>query len=105
MALARAVFKTAKVLILDEPTASLDPLAEQQLYLNYGRFSNNKISVFISHRLASTTFCDNIVMLDHGKIIESGDHSQLMSQNGKYKELFETQRKYYKKKSMEVDCL
>lgn len=80
MALARAVFKTAKVLILDEPTASLDPLAEQQLYLNYGRFSNNKISVFISHRLASTTFCDNIVMLDHGKIIESGDHSQLMSQ-------------------------
>lgn len=97
MALARAVFKTAKVLILDEPTASLDPLAEQQLYLNYGRFSNNKISVFISHRLASTTFCDNIVMLDHGKIIESGDHSQLMSQNGKYKELFETQRKYYKR--------
>lgn len=104
MALARAVFKTAKVLILDEPTASLDPLAEQQLYLNYGRFSNNKISVFISHRLASTTFCDNIVMLDHGKIIESGDHSQLMSQNGKYKELFETQRKYYKKKSMDDVC-
>lgn len=105
IALARAVFKTAQVLILDEPTASLDPLAEQQLYLNYGKFSENKISMFISHRLASTTFCDNIVMLDHGTIIESGNHNQLMRQNGKYKELFETQRKYYKKKSMEADCL
>ena len=105
IALARAVFKTAQVLILDEPTASLDPLAEQQLYLNYGKFSENKISMFISHRLASTTFCDNIVMLDHGTIIENGNHNQLMRQNGKYKELFETQRKYYKKKLMEADCL
>ena len=105
IALARAIFKTAQVLILDEPTASLDPLAEQQLYFNYGKFSKNKISMFISHRLASTTFCDNIVMLDHGTIIESGNHNQLMSQNGKYRDLFETQRKYYKKKSVEVDCL
>ena len=105
LALARAIYKTASVLILDEPTASLDPLSEQQLYLNYGKFSDGKISIFISHRLASTAFCDRIVMLENGRIIESGSHLQLMNKNGKYRDLFETQREYYKKKSMEEKCL
>lgn len=105
LALARAIYKSASVLILDEPTASLDPLSEQQLYLNYGRFSDGKISIFISHRLASTAFCDRIIMLENGEIIESGSHLQLMDKKGKYRDLFETQRDYYKKKSMEEDCL
>lgn len=104
LALARAIYKTSQVLILDEPTASLDPLSEQLLYQNYGKFSDNKISVFISHRLASTAFCDRIVMLEDGKIIESGNHLHLMNQNGKYRDLFETQREYYKKKLMEDNC-
>lgn len=105
LALARAIFKSSDVLILDEPTASLDPLAEQELYLNYGKFSENKISVFISHRLAATVFCDKIVLLEQGRIIEVGSHDQLMDENGKYKELFEVQRKYYKKKTSEADFL
>lgn len=94
-ALVRAMHKPHEVLILDEPTAALDPLAEKNLYLNYGQYSEGKISVFISHRLASTAFCDNVIMLEKGTIIERGTHAQLMELGGKYKEMFEVQRSYY----------
>ncbi len=96
LALARALYKNSPVLLLDEPTAALDPIAEQKMYLNYAGFSKGKSSVFISHRLASTRFCDRIIMIENGTITEEGSHSELMASGGKYAELFELQGSYYK---------
>lgn len=95
LALAKALYKNAPMLILDEPTAALDPIAEQEMYLNYTKFAEGKSSVFISHRLASTRFCDRIILLADGKISECGTHSELMKLNGKYAELFNIQSSYY----------
>lgn len=95
LALARALYKGGSVLLLDEPTAALDPIAEQQMYLNYADFSKGKSSVFISHRLASTRFCDRIIMIENGAMIEEGTHSELMKYGGKYAELYELQSSYY----------
>ncbi len=100
MALAKALYKDAPILLLDEPTAALDPIAEQEMYLNYASFSKGKASVFISHRLASTRFCDRIIMLENGGIAEIGTHSQLMKAGGKYAELFELQSSYYDDKAV-----
>ena len=94
--MARALYKNAPVLILDEPTAALDPLAEQEIYASYRRMSAGKTSLFISHRLASTRFCDRILLLKDGKIAESGSHEELMHRNGEYRRLFEVQGKYYR---------
>ena len=95
MALAKALYKNAPILLLDEPTAALDPIAEQEMYLQYADFSKSKASVFISHRLASTRFCDRIILLDNGEIAEIGTHSELMAMKGKYAELFDLQSSYY----------
>lgn len=95
MALAKALYKNAPILLLDEPTAALDPIAEQEMYLQYADFSKSKASVFISHRLASTRFCDRIILLDNGEIAEIGTHSELMAMKCKYAELFELQSSYY----------
>lgn len=100
MALAKALYKDAPILLLDEPTAALDPIAEQEMYLNYANFSKGKASVFISHRLASTRFCDRIIMLENGGIAEIGTHSQLLKAGGKYAELFELQSSYYSDKAV-----
>lgn len=96
LALAKALYKDGKILILDEPTAALDPIAEQEMYLNYSNMSQGKTSIFISHRLSSTRFCDRIILLDEGEIIEIGSHDELMDKQGKYKELFDLQSHYYK---------
>lgn len=76
--LARALYKNAPILILDEPTAALDPIAENELYLKYNSFSKDKTTVFISHRLSSTRFCDRIFFMSDGCIIEMGTHEELM---------------------------
>ena len=95
--LARALHKDkAKLLLLDEPTAQLDALAEKDLYELYDRESKNKSSVFISHRLASTKFCHRVIYLKNGKIIEEGSHDDLMELGGEYRELYEIQAKNYK---------
>lgn len=96
MLLARALYKNAKINILDEPTAALDPIAESKIYEEYDAMSKEKTSIFISHRLASTKFCDRIILLEHGKIIEEGTHNELMSQNKTYRKMYDVQSKYYR---------
>lgn len=93
--LARALYKNNKFLMLDEPTAALDPLAEASLYEQYDSLTKGKTSLYISHRLASTKFCDRVAYLKDGKILELGSHDELMDSNGEYKELFHIQAKYY----------
>lgn len=103
LALARALYKDAPILLFDEPTAALDPIAEQEMYLKYADFTKGKSSVFISHRLASTRFCDRIIMIENGTLTETGTHAQLMAQGGKYAELFELQSSYYNDKGVQID--
>lgn len=93
--LARALYKDAPVLILDEPTAALDPIAENEIYQAYHKFTEGKTSVFISHRLASTRFCDRILFMENGEIVEIGTHDELMEHKGRYAEMFEVQSRYY----------
>lgn len=93
---ARALYKNAPLVILDEPTAALDPIAENDLYVNFGEAMENRTSIYISHRLSSTRFCDRIVLLEHGEIIEEGTHESLLAENGRYAKLFEMQSQYYK---------
>ena len=89
--LARALYKDAPMIILDEPTAALDPLAEEDIYQRYHEMTLGKSSVYISHRLASTRFCDRIILLQDGKIREEGTHAQLLAQDGMYAALFNVQ--------------
>lgn len=93
--LARAIYKGGSLLVLDEPTAALDPIAENQLYMQYHELTENKTSVYISHRFASTRFCDRVILLENGVITESGSHDELMAQNGQYAYMFGVQAKYY----------
>lgn len=94
--LARALYKDAPLLILDEPTAALDPIAESKIYTEFNVMAKSKTSLFISHRLASTSFCDRIVLLENGNITEEGTHQELMAANGTYKGLFDIQSCWYK---------
>lgn len=93
--LARALYKDAPLLILDEPTAALDPIAESRIYTEFNVMSKNKTALFISHRLASTSFCDRIILLENGSITEVGTHQELVAGNGTYHELFEMQSCWY----------
>ena len=94
--LARALYKNAPFVFLDEPTAALDPLAEEDIYRKYDSFTKGKSSVFISHRLASTRFCDRILLISEGGILEEGSHEELIALGKEYAALFEEQAKYYR---------
>ena len=94
--LARALYKNAPFLILDEPTAALDPIAESDMYNKYNEMAKGRTSVYISHRLASTRFCDRILFISDAVISEEGTHDELMRADGGYAKLFAVQSKYYK---------
>lgn len=100
--LAKAIYKDAQILILDEPTAALDPIAENELYLKYNELTKDKISFFISHRLSSTRFCDRILFISDGKIAECGTHEELMKLKGAYFRMYQMQSYYYKEAGGEV---
>lgn len=93
--LARALYKNGPILLLDEPTAALDPIAENDIYQKYNEMTKGKTSLFISHRLASTRFCDRILLIADGKVKEEGTHESLLALGGVYAELFEIQSRYY----------
>ena len=95
LAIARAFYADSDIMILDEPTASLDPMAEQEIFNQFDRLRNNKTTVFVSHRLSSATIADQIIVIENGCLIEKGSHRELMERQGKYFELFTTQSKRY----------
>ena len=95
LSLARALFKDAPIVILDEPTAALDPRAEYELYQKFNDLVHGKTAVFISHRLSSSRFCDKVAVFQKGEIIEYGSHDELISKGGTYAELFRMQSEYY----------
>ena len=94
--LARAIYREAPVLVLDEPTAALDPIAEDDMYRKYARLSQGRTGLYVSHRLASTRFCDRILLIQNGKIAEDGTHESLLRLGGEYARLFEMQSKFYR---------
>lgn len=95
LALARALYKDSSIVILDEPTAALDPIAENEIYSRFNSFVENKTAIYISHRLSSCAFCDRIAVFDNAELVETGTHNELISANGRYAELWNAQASYY----------
>ena len=95
LALARALYKDAPIVILDEPTAALDPIAEHEIYNRFNSFVENETAIYISHRLSSCVFCDKIAVFDKSRLVESGTHQELLTAGEKYFELWNAQAKYY----------
>ncbi|MFZ2538049.1 MAG: ABC transporter ATP-binding protein [Oscillospiraceae bacterium] len=100
MLLARALYKNAPIVVLDEPTAAFDPIAERKMYMDFDKLIGDKTAVYISHRLSSTRFCHSIAMFANGELIEYGTHDELIKANKSYAQMFELQSQYYKE---EVD--
>ncbi|MDE7416991.1 MAG: ABC transporter ATP-binding protein/permease [Lachnospiraceae bacterium] len=94
--LARALYKNAPIIVLDEPTSALDPIAESEIYNKYSELTDGRTAIYISHRLASTRFCDRILLIAEGGINEEGTHDELIARNGHYADLFEIQSRYYR---------
>ncbi|MBP5451691.1 MAG: ABC transporter ATP-binding protein, partial [Treponema sp.] len=95
IAIARSLYKDAPFVIMDEPTSALDPVAEYEIYQRFDQMVEGKTSIYISHRMSSCRFCDNIIVFDEGKIVEQGSHDQLMNNEGLYRELWNAQAQYY----------
>ena len=96
IAIARALYKDAPFIVLDEPTAALDPIAEAEIYAKFNDIAGDKTAVYISHRLSSCKFCDEIAVFDHGQVIQKGSHEQLLAdETGKYAQLWHAQAQYY----------
>ena len=102
LGIARSLYKDSKVVILDEPTAALDPIAEYEIYQHFNMLVEGRTSIYISHRLASTRFSNNIIVLDKGEIVENGNHIALMKKNGLYSEMYNMQAEYYNNSAQEV---
>lgn len=103
LSIARAFYSDSDVLILDEPTASLDPMAEQEIFNRFDELRKDKTSIFVSHRLSSATTADKILVLEYGELIESGTHKELMDAKGKYYTLFSTQAKRYIESASDIN--
>ncbi len=97
IAIARAIYKDAPFVILDEPTSALDPLAEAEIYENFNEMVGDKTAIYISHRMSSCKFCDKILVLEQGNIVESGTHEELMERQGSYYKLYQAQAKHYQR--------
>lgn len=95
LAIARAIYKDAPFVIMDEPTAALDPEAEAEVFEGFDRMVGNKTAIYISHRLASCKFCEDILVFDNGKVVQHGNHNELEKEEGMYKELWNAQARYY----------
>ena len=95
MAIARALYQNAAFVILDEPTAALDPVAEAEIYERFKDMVKDKTAIYISHRLSSCKFCDEIMVFDNGKIVQTGSHEMLVNEIGKYQKLWTAQAGYY----------
>ena len=99
IAIARALYKDGNMVILDEPTAALDALAESKIYESFDKLVGNKTAVYVSHRLASTKFCDKIALFTNEGLQEYGSHEELMARRGEYYRMFMTQGKYYQEEA------
>ncbi|MPM64721.1 Lipid A export ATP-binding/permease protein MsbA [bioreactor metagenome] len=99
LALARAIYKDGHIIVLDEPTAALDAIAEYNIYKGFNDLVGDKTAIYISHRLASTRFCDVIAFFEDGQIKEYGTHEELLAKNGKYAEMFNIQAHYYQEET------
>lgn len=99
LAIARAIYKDSPILIMDEPTSALDPKAEYEIYSGFRRITEDRTSVYISHRLSSVKFSDRIAVFDNGEIAELGTHDELMSKKGMYAELYSIQADLYKQEA------
>ena len=104
IAIARALYKDAPFIILDEPTAALDPIAEAEIYEKFNAISGDRTAIYISHRLSSCRFCDEIAVFSDGQVIQQGTHQALLAQeSGKYAELWHAQAQYYTKQTPDTD--
>lgn len=104
IALARALYKDAPVVILDEPTAALDPIAEQEIYSGFRNLVGSKTAIFISHRLSSCRFCDEILVFHEGRLVQRGSHDALLAEDGgRYSMMWQAQAKYYEDSSFSFD--
>ena len=95
LALARALYKDAPVVILDEPTAALDPKAEAEIYAHFNKMVEGRTSIYISHRMSSCRFCDDIIVFEDGRIVERGSHETLFAAGGSYARMWNAQARYY----------
>ena len=98
ISIARALYRDTPIIILDEPTSMLDPLAEQNLFIRLNEYTIGKTVIFITHRLTGTQFCEKILLIDHGRIMDHGSHQELMSHKGLYTEMYNRQKHYYERK-------